>query len=65
MVLSWCLIDSYRTQQRRGESLLNDKELHLHHKKPKSQGGGDNYGNLQLVHLYCHQQIHSGTICSL
>ncbi|MEH2077041.1 MAG: HNH endonuclease [Nostoc sp.] len=20
--------------------------LHLHHKKPKSQGGGDNYGNL-------------------
>ncbi|AFZ27573.1 Retron-type reverse transcriptase [Cylindrospermum stagnale PCC 7417] len=48
-----------------GESLLNDEELHLHHKKPKSQGGGDNYGNLQLVHLYCHQQIHSGTICSL
>ncbi|WP_370684483.1 HNH endonuclease [Nostoc sp. KVJ20] len=48
-----------------GESLLNDEELHLHHKKPKSQGGGDNYGNLQLVHLYCHQQIHSGAICSL
>ncbi|MGM3309604.1 HNH endonuclease [Anabaena sp. WFMT] len=47
-----------------GESLLNDEELHLHHKKPKSQGGGDNYGNLQLVHLYCHQQIHSGTISS-
>lgn len=48
-----------------GESLLNDEELHLHHKKPKSQGGGDNYGNLQLVHLYCHQQIHSGTVSSL
>jgi RNA-directed DNA polymerase len=42
-----------------GESLLNGEELHLHHKKPKSQGGGDNYGNLQLVHLYCHQQIHA------
>ena len=48
-----------------GESLLNDEELHIHHKKPKSQGGGDNYGNLQLVHLYCHQQIHSGTVSSL
>ncbi|MEL6165918.1 MAG: HNH endonuclease signature motif containing protein, partial [Cyanobacteria bacterium J06628_3] len=48
-----------------GESLLNDEELHLHHKKPKSQGGRDNYGNLQLVHLYCHQQIHSGTVSSL
>ncbi len=48
-----------------GESLFNGEELHLHHKKPKSQGGGDNYGNLQLVHLYCHQQIHSGTVSSL
>ena len=48
-----------------GESLLNDEELHLHHKKPKSQGGGDNYGNLELVHLFCHQQIHSGTVSSL
>ncbi|RUT02863.1 group II intron reverse transcriptase/maturase [Dulcicalothrix desertica PCC 7102] len=47
-----------------GDSLFNGEELHLHHKKPKSQGGGDNYGNLQLVHLYCHQQIHSGTVSS-
>jgi hypothetical protein len=27
-----------------GESLSNDEELHLHHKKPKKQGGGDNHG---------------------
>ncbi|WP_287522329.1 HNH endonuclease signature motif containing protein [Okeania sp. SIO2C2] len=48
-----------------GESLLNDQELHLHHQKPKRQSGGNNYGNLQLVHLFCHQQIHSGTVSSL
>jgi RNA-directed DNA polymerase len=41
-----------------GESLFNEEELHLHHKKPRAQGGKSNYGNLQLVHLYCHQQLH-------
>ncbi|WP_338422751.1 HNH endonuclease [Aphanizomenon flos-aquae] len=29
-------------------------QLHLHHKKSKAQGGGDNYGNLILVYLYYH-----------
>ena len=43
-----------------GEALLNGEELQLHHKQPRTQGGGDNYGNLELLHLYCHQQIHSG-----
>lgn len=42
-----------------GQSLFNDEELHLHHVKPRSEGGKDNYANLQLVHLYCHQQIHA------
>lgn len=42
-----------------GESLFNGEELHLHHKTPKRQGGKDTYENLQFVHLYCHQQIHS------
>lgn len=41
-----------------GDSLFNGEELHLHHIKPKKQGGKDNLSNLQLVHLYCHQQIH-------
>jgi RNA-directed DNA polymerase len=38
---------------------LADEELHVHHKKPKAKGGKDNYGNLVLVHAFCHQQIHA------
>jgi RNA-directed DNA polymerase len=41
-----------------GEPLSNGEELEVHHKKPISEGGTDNYSNLQLLHLYCHQQIH-------
>jgi RNA-directed DNA polymerase len=41
------------------ESLFNGEELHTHHVKPKKDGGKDTYHNLRLVHLYCHQQIHS------
>ncbi len=41
-------------------TLFNDEELHVHHKKPKAKGGKDNYGNLVLVHYFCHQQIHTG-----
>ena len=25
--------------------------------RPRGKGGPDAYGNLQLLHLYCHQQI--------
>ena len=42
-----------------GESLFNDEELQVHHRKPIKEGGDDSYSNLQLVHLYCHQQIHA------
>lgn len=42
-----------------GESLFNDEELHIHHITPLKEGGSSKYTNLQLVHLYCHQQIHS------
>jgi len=42
-----------------GESLFNEEELHTHHVIPKKDGGKDTYRNLKLVHLYCHQQIHS------
>lgn len=41
-----------------GESLFNGEELHLHHRRPKSQGGKDTLANLQLLHLFCHQQVH-------
>lgn len=40
------------------ESLFNGEELHLHHIKPRKDGGEDADHNLKLVHLYCHQQIH-------
>ena len=43
-----------------GASLFNDEALHIHHRQPRSQGGGSGYRNLALVHLYCHQQIHRG-----
>jgi RNA-directed DNA polymerase len=42
-----------------GESLFNDEELHIHHLIARSLGGKDNYSNLVLVHLLCHQQIHA------
>lgn len=42
-----------------GESLLNDEPIQKHHKIPCHQGGNDSYANLELVHYYCHQQIHS------
>ena len=42
-----------------GESLFNDEELVIHHKKPIKEGGMNSYSNLQLLHLYCHQQVHT------
>lgn len=43
-----------------GETLYNDEELHVHHNEPRRKGGKDSYSNLTLIHLYCHQQTHSG-----
>ncbi len=43
-----------------GESLFNEEQLHKHHIEPRAKGGKDSYANLELVHLYCHQQIHGG-----
>ncbi|HUY99914.1 MAG TPA: HNH endonuclease signature motif containing protein [Thermomicrobiaceae bacterium] len=42
-----------------GEPLVNGEELHVHHRIPKAQGGTDTYDNLELLHLYCHQQTHA------
>ena len=39
--------------------LFNGEELQIHHKKPIKEGGKDIYSNLQLLHLYCHQQTHT------
>ena len=40
-------------------SLFTDEALHVHHVKPKQEGGSDAYSNLRLVHVTCHQQVHS------
>ena len=42
-----------------GESLFNEEEIQVHHRQPRKQGGKGTYSNLQLVHLFCHQQIHA------
>jgi len=42
-----------------GESLFNRESLQKHHKIPLHLGGKDSYANLELVHYYCHQQLHS------
>lgn len=41
------------------ESLFNGETLHRHHITPRHQNGKNHIANLQLVHYYCHQQIHS------
>jgi RNA-directed DNA polymerase len=42
-----------------GDHLLNGEELHVHHVIPRRSPGATAESNLRLVHLYCHQQIHS------
>jgi len=44
-----------------GESLFNGEETHLHHKIWRSRGGKDDASNLELLHLFCHQQIHGAS----
>lgn len=42
-----------------GDSLFNNEEIHTHRRIPGKEGGKYTYGNIELVHLYCHQQIHA------
>lgn len=48
-----------------GETLFNEEELQIHHVRPRSRGGRDEQSNLRLVHLYCHQQIHSDKVVAV
>lgn len=41
-----------------GESLFEGEDIELHHKVSRATGGTDQYENLELLHLICHQQIH-------
>ena len=42
-----------------GKPFKNTADIHCHHKKPKIQGGGDNYDNLILVLEPVHRLIHA------
>ena len=44
-----------------GEKFTTAKEIHCHHKIPKSQGGTDEYENLILVTKIVHKLIHAST----
>lgn len=45
-----------------GESFTSTKEIHCHHKIPKSKGGTDEYKNLILVTETVHKLIHATNI---
>ena len=42
-----------------GAFLFDGEDIQLHHKVAKAAGGTDRYENLELLHLFCHQQIHA------
>lgn len=41
------------------DHLANGEEIHEHHLIPKSEGGGNELENYNLVHYYCHQAAHA------
>ena len=41
-----------------GESLA-EWQIHCHHKKPRTIGGGDEYANLVIVSMDIHKLIHA------
>ena len=40
-------------------SVFANETTHLHHQRPRAKGGGDGLENRQLLHWYCHQQVHA------
>lgn len=42
-----------------GKPFPNTKEVHCHHIKPRHCGGGDEYGNLILLHETVYKLIHA------
>jgi len=41
------------------DHLANGEEIQEHHLVQRSEGGGDNEANVELVHMYCHQARHA------
>lgn len=48
-----------------GEKFTTAKEIHCHHKIPKSQGGTDEYENLILVTKIVHKLIHATKVVTM
>jgi RNA-directed DNA polymerase len=42
-----------------GQPLALAGEWHVHHLLCRAHGGDDTIGNLVLLHLNCHRQVHS------
>ena len=38
---------------------IKEREIHVHHMKPRSFGGNESYSNLKLLHSYCHRELHT------
>ena len=46
----------------KGDILQEDiqrQETHIHHVKPRFEGGNNSHSNLQLIHAECHREIHA------
>ncbi|MDE0467322.1 MAG: group II intron reverse transcriptase/maturase [Candidatus Poribacteria bacterium] len=37
---------------------IKEREIHIHHMKPRSFGGNESYSNLKLLHSECHRELH-------
>jgi len=57
------LLNLWKTQDGRcsqcGQLITQETGWHIHHRAWRSKGGGDERSNLEMLHLTCHQQIHS------
>jgi RNA-directed DNA polymerase len=42
-----------------GGPFTSPEEWHVHHRHWRVYGGGDEVGNLELLHVNCHRQVHS------
>lgn len=42
-----------------GERILNGEEIHVHHLKGRGGPNSERLENKIVMHLYCHQQVHS------
>ncbi|MYB65122.1 group II intron reverse transcriptase/maturase [Candidatus Poribacteria bacterium] len=40
------------------QSQIQDTDVHIHHLKPVSFGGSNDYSNLRLLHTECHRELH-------